>query len=168
MPQANDEFAVENVSDAIVRGDVELVRRWLATGPDLGKQEYVGADGYARSPLELAALAETRHQGAAEVTQLIVGASDPLTQAGALLCFAAEEKTLPEVRALLAAGVPVDALSAQGGTALQLAVGNNNPKMVQLLLKHIHAQSRNDTSRDHGRTQLSIHDTQSRVLSATN
>lgn len=125
----------EALATAMVTGNVAAVREWLATSPALEKLTLPGPDGFGWSPLQLAAFAQTKHHGVAEVTALVVRASSPLQRAEALAFFASEDEYLAQARALLDAGLSVDVVRKDGGTALQLAVGNRNPKMVQLLLK---------------------------------
>lgn len=125
----------EALAAAMVAGEVAAVREWLATNPTLEKLTLRGPDDYGWSPLQLAAFAQTNYRGTAEVTALLVHASSQPQQAEALAFFASEDKYLAQARALLDAGVTADVARKEGGTALQLAAGNGNPKMVQLLLK---------------------------------
>lgn len=133
MSQSKQEAV--DIAAAIIGGDVAKVREWLATGPTMGTLKLRAPDGRSWSALQLAALAETRHQGSAEVTRALVEATETSKQAEALHFFASEDAYVKEATALLNAGVPVDVPGQEASTALQLATGNGNAKMVQLLLK---------------------------------
>nr|WP_284149190.1 ankyrin repeat domain-containing protein [Leptospira weilii] len=83
----------------------------------------------------MAAIAETKYKGSPEITKLILENSSAEEQGEVLYFFASEDKYLEQASALLRAGIQVDS-GQENSTPLQLAVGNQNPKMVYLLLSY--------------------------------
>ncbi|WP_061219555.1 ankyrin repeat domain-containing protein [Leptospira weilii] len=125
----------EQLNQAILSGNVSFITDYIQSGAGFGKITLVTPDGYGASPLRLAAIAETKYKGSPEITKLILENSSAEEQGEVLYFFASEDKYLEQASALLRAGIQVDS-GQENSTPLQLAVGNQNPKMVYLLLSY--------------------------------
>ncbi|MEM9687131.1 MAG: ankyrin repeat domain-containing protein, partial [Bacteroidota bacterium] len=125
----------KKLSNAIISGDLDTVRSYIADGGKFEGLILLSPDGYGKKPIELAALSQIHHNGSAQMTKLIKENSSEEDNAKMLVSFASEDINLGEVEVLLESGVFIDSIY-QNETALQRATGNRNLKMVHLLLTH--------------------------------
>ncbi|EMO28735.1 ankyrin repeat domain-containing protein [Leptospira noguchii] len=125
----------EMLTQAILKGDILEIRKFLETGNSFENVQVVDPKGFGRSPLQFAAIAEADYGGSSEVTKIIFENSSEPKQAEALFFFASEDNYLAYTKVLLKAGIQPD-VSEQNQTPLQLAVGNHNLKTTYWLLAY--------------------------------
>ncbi|TGK38396.1 ankyrin repeat domain-containing protein [Leptospira gomenensis] len=119
----------------IRNGDVLSIRNYLESGGSFENVTVVDPKGFGRTPLELAAIVEAGGSGSPEVTKLIFEKSNEESKTSALYAFASEDYNINFTKILLKTGVEPDG-AIKNRTALQLAVGNGNPKTVYELLRY--------------------------------
>lgn len=121
------------ISKAILSGDLLFLNSYLTQGGNFNKMTLVTPDGYGVNAIKLAILAQLKHNGLAEITKLVIENSSIEDKTETLYFYASEDKYIKEMEILLKNEVSVD-LMYKNQSALQLATGNGNPKMVYLLL----------------------------------
>ncbi len=125
----------EKLSNAIISGDIQFLETYFNNGNDLKGITLVSPDGYGIKPIKLAILSQIRFKGSSQISKLVLKHSSEQVLAEVLVSFASEDKYLEEMKALLEIGVLVD-LAHENQTPLQRATGNENLKMVHLLLSY--------------------------------
>lgn len=108
---------------------------YLNQGGSFNKMTLITPQGHGISVIKLAILAQMKYNVSKEITKLIIENSSVEDQASTLHSYSSEDKYSKEMEILLKNEVPVD-LIHQNRSALQLATGNGNLKMVHLLLVH--------------------------------
>ena len=130
-----DNLNQDQLGKAIMEGDILTIKKYLEYNDSFNNIKVIDPNGFGRTPLELAAIAETHGTGYSEATKMILANSKEEIQAEALIGFASEDDYINQVNSLLEAGIKPDIMN-KNSTALQRAVGNKNPKIVYLLLSY--------------------------------
>ncbi|MDR7212075.1 DUF4303 domain-containing protein [Flavobacterium piscis] len=125
----------DTISKAILSGDSLFLNSYLNQGGNFNKMTLTTPDGYGAPAIKLAVLAQLKYNVPNEITRLVIENSSIEDKASALRSYSSEDKYLREMDIVLKNGIPVD-LMFKNQSALQLATGNGNQKMVHLLLVH--------------------------------
>lgn len=123
----------DTISKAILTKDLLFLNSYVKEGGNFNKMTLEKPDGDSTLAIQLAILAQLKHNGLAEITKLVIQNSSIEDQVEALFSYASEDKYIQEMEILLENKVSVDHIY-KNRSALQLATGNGNPKMVHLLL----------------------------------
>ena len=123
----------EQISKAILSGNLSFLNAFIKEGKTFNKITLETPNGDGIPAIQLAILAQLKHNGLAEITKLVIENSSIEDKTETLFFYASEEKYISEMEILLKNKVPID-LTRKNRSALQLATGNGNPKMVHLLL----------------------------------
>ncbi len=123
----------DTISKAILTKDLLFLNSYVKEGGNFNKMTLEKPDGDSTLAIQLAILAQLKHNGLAEITKLVIQNSSIEDQVEALFSYASEDKYILEMEILLENKVLVDH-KYKNRSALQLATGNGNPKMVHLLL----------------------------------
>ncbi|WP_445456707.1 hypothetical protein [Flavobacterium sp. HNIBRBA15423] len=126
---------IDTISKAILSGDSLFLNSYLNQGGNFNKLTLTTPDGYGVTAIQLAVLAQMKYNGLKEITKLVIENSSIEDKASALRSYSSEDKYIREMEIVLKNGIPAD-LMFENQSALQLATGNGNEKMVHLLLVH--------------------------------